>query len=452
VKRALAAAVALLAVVAVLLIALAGRTDVERPATPAALTLGAAAGRAIQIEAKPVGLSIEYPLLARELGESACPPAALVRAITGLRSPTIRIGGDSQDQTAPASTPPHPGVSDLPSGFWSRLGCLARETGVGVVVGLNLASGEPAWAATMAADARAVILPTRLRFELGNEPDIYGSQVPWWNGERLVRTPMPFATYLVRARALAAQLGPASSIEGPDFASGRWVKALPALARTLHLSALDAHFYPLNACVTSAGANVSALLSRAIQLKLDERVRIARDARAAGLPAIISEANSVSCGGVAGVSDSPAAAVWAFRLVLSALRSGFDSVRFHSSGGVYDPFVLRGRRLTLRPLYLGLAAAAELLEPGAILRAIPSARALDAVAIATAASNTDVLSNYTDAPRAVTVPASAGARVRVEAIVARAPTLALWTVAPSGGRAAVTLPASSVVAITTASG
>ena len=448
-RRALAAAVALLAALAVALIVWAGRTGVEPAAT---LVIGPGAGGAIKIDADPVGLSIEYPLLARDLGGGGCPPAALVRAIRGLRSPTIRVGGDSQDQTAPAGTPPHPGVSDLPSGFWSRLGCLQRESGVAVVVGLNLASGEPAWAATMAADARAVIPRSRLRFELGNEPDIYGSHVPWWNGERLVDEPMPFATYLARARAVAAQLGPASAIEGPDFASGRWVKALPALARTLHLSALDAHFYPLDACRANAGANIAALLSRGIQLKLDERVRIARDAHAAGLPAVISEANSVSCGGVAGVSDSPAAAVWAFRLVLGALRAGFDSVRFHSSGGDYDPFVLRGGRLTLRPLYLGLAAAAALLEPGARLRAIPSARALDGVAISAPAGNIDMLSNYAAAARAVTVPAGSPARVRVEAVVARAPTLRRWTVAPSGGRALVTLPASSVVAITTASG
>jgi hypothetical protein len=228
------------------------------------------------------------------------------------------------------------------------------------------------------------------------------------------------------------------------------VKALPALARTLHLSALDAHFYPLDACRTSAGASAAALLSRAIQLKLDERVRVARDARAAGLPAVISEANSISCGGVAGVSDSPAAAVWAVRLVVVALRSGFDSVRFHSSGGAYDPFVLRGGRLTLRPLYRGLQAAAALLLPGATLRAIPSAKALDGVAISAAASTTDVLSNYTAAPRAVTVPTHG--RARVEAIVARMPTVRVWTVTGSGGRALVTLPANSVVAITTASG
>jgi hypothetical protein len=449
VKRALAAAVALAVLLALLLIVLAGRTSVERR-SPAVLAAGAATGSAIAIDVAPVGLSIEYPLLARELGEGRCPPAELVRAIRGLRSPTIRVGGDSQDQTAPAGTPPHAGVSDLPGGFWARLGCLARETGSTVVVGLNLASGEPAWAATMAADARAVIEPARLTFELGNEADIYGSHVPWWNGSTLVRTPMPFATYLSRARALATELGPDSSIEGPDFASGHWVKALPALVRTLHLSALDAHFYPLDACRSDAGASAAALLSRAVQLKLDERVRVARDARAAGLPALISEANSISCGGLAGISDSPAAAVWAARLVVTALRSGFEAVRFHSSGGAYDPFALAGGRLTLRPLYLGLQAAAALIQPGSKLRVIASAKALDGVAISTAASSTDILSNYTATPKAVTVASLGDAHV--EAIAAQLPTRREWTVGSAGGRALVTLPANSIVAITTASG
>ena len=39
----------------------------------------------------------------------------------------LRIGGDSQDSVAPAGTPAHPGVSDLPAGFFSQLACLERE-------------------------------------------------------------------------------------------------------------------------------------------------------------------------------------------------------------------------------------------------------------------------------------------------------------------------------------
>jgi len=76
-----------------------------------------------------------------------------------------------------------------------------------------------------------------------------------------------------------------------------------------------------NRNLLSAGAGESPAASRGSSA----------DAGAARVPAIISEANSVSCGGMAGVSNSPASAVWAVRFVLSALKTGFREVRFHLS-------------------------------------------------------------------------------------------------------------------------
>jgi hypothetical protein len=412
-----------------------------------AVMIGAAAGPGVRITVPPVGLSVEYPVLAAELGARRCPPAALVRAIRGLGSPTLRIGGDSQDETAPAGTPPTPGVHDLPRGFWSRLACLERETGISVVVGLNLASRHRAWAATLAAQARSAVPRSRLSFSLGNEPDIYGVHVPWWTGHSLVSRHMVFDTYEHRALDTAALLPPGSAIEGPDFASGRWIRAVPVLVRRLRLRTLDAHFYPLDACHTTAGDTTAALLSRGVQLRLDERVRLARDARAAGLPAVISETNSISCGGVRGVSDGRAAAVWAVRLVLTALRSGFAEVRFHSSGASYDPFLVRRGRLFLRPMYLGLREAAALLPPGALLRAIPGAGALDGVEVtAPDGGSTTLLSNYGAAGLWVSVAATRGP-VRVVEVLARAPVVRSVVVAVAGGRARVELPPDSVDAV-----
>ena len=414
---------------------------------PPVLTLAAPAGPAITIGRSPVGLSIEYPLLAHDLGSGRCPSPSLVRTIEALGSPTLRIGGDSQDTVAPAGTPAHPGVSDLPAGFFSQLACLERETRIPIVVGLNLASGATAWAAELAASARAAVAPGRLSFELGNEPDIYGRTVLWWNGRALLRTPMPWATYLRRARALDAVLGPRSAIEGPDFASGRWVHAVPMLAAALHLRALDAHFYPLDACHNAAAATTAALLSRQIQTKINERVRVARYARAEGVPALLSETNSISCGGLAGVSDAPAAAVWAVRMILRALRAGFAEVRFHASGRAYDPFVVNAGIVTTRPLYRGLLAAARLLSAGALLRAIPNAGALDGVAIARSdGTRTVVLSNYAASPRWVLL--AAATRVRVLRIVARAPVVRSAVITPAHGRVRVELLPNSVEAIT----
>ncbi len=418
------------------------------PATPT-LLLAAPAGRSVSIGRHPIGLSIEYFQLEHDLGSGPCPPPALVRALRALGSPTLRIGGDSQDEVAPAGSARRPGVADLVAGFWSTLGCLERETRIPIVVGLALATGDVAWDARLALAARAVVPAARLSFELGNEPDIYGAPVKWWNGRQLLTSAMPFSTYLERASAVAAALGPGSVIEGPDFASGRWIATVPMLARRLHLRTIDAHFYPLNGCSDKSVVTGSALLSRRVQSKIDERVHLARDARAAGLEAVISETNSASCGGVAGVSDQPPAAVWAVRMVVQALRAGFDSVRFHASGRAYDPFVVVGGTVRARPLYLGLRALAGVLGPGEALQAIPGASRFDGVALSGAGGERAVvLSNYGPDTRWVALHATAA--VGVVDIVARAPTVLRSSVAPVRGRARVELPPNSVVAITLA--
>ena len=64
-------------------------------------------------------------------------------------------------------------------------------------------------------------------------------------------------------------------------------------------------------------------------------------ARAAGIPAQISEANSVACGGKAGVSDTPASALWALSVLGSAAATGFGRIQFHSAERTYDAFVVR---------------------------------------------------------------------------------------------------------------
>ena len=441
---ALGAAVALGLAVLVLSGRLGGA---HRASPPATLALGGPAGPAVTVGRHPIGLSIEYPLLARDLGSGRCPPGALVHTLLELGSPTIRIGGDSQDAAAPAGTPPRPGVTALPRGFWSRLACLEREIRVPIVVGLNLASGNSAWAAALAASARAAVPAARLSFELGNEPDIYGHPVPWWNGHALVTSAMPWSTYLRRARAVDALLGAGTVIEGPDFASGRWVRRVPLLVSTLRLRTLDAHFYPLDACRDPAKATTAALLSRTLQTKIDERVRLVRDARAAGLPAVISETNSVSCGGVAGISDQPASAVWAVRMILRALRAGFSSVRFHASGSVYDPFVVGAGVVGTRPLYLGLRLAASLLSPGTLLQAIPNARLLDGVALTRpGGERTVLLSNYKASSRSITI--AAPGRVSVMELRAGAPSVRTSEAAALRGRERVELAPNSVAAIT----
>jgi hypothetical protein len=127
---------------------------------------------------RPVGLSLEYPTMAQDLGAGACPPPALVAELRQLGSPPLALSGDSQDLTIPPGLPLSPPTWEnatlytLPTTFWSQLHCLLSEAGDPLDAGLNLRTGPPAWAAQMAAGA-ASAATNGLEFSLGNEPDLY---------------------------------------------------------------------------------------------------------------------------------------------------------------------------------------------------------------------------------------------------------------------------------------
>jgi hypothetical protein len=415
------------------------------------VALGATSGLPVAITTDPVGLSIEYSVLAGDLGTGPCPPPALVTTLEALGSPAIRIGGDSQDETAPAGTAEFAGVTDLPSNFWTQLACLESQTHEPFVVGLNLASQMPAWAATMASEASSAVPANLLSFELGNEPDIAGPAVPWWNATGLARSLMPFANYLEDAEATKAQLPAGASVEGPDFATGRWISEIPQIATALSLQRIDTHFYPLNACTGAKQATISALLSAGTS-ELDPPV-LATLAAATSLhlPMVISESNSVACRGLAGVSNSPASAVWALRLVINALRGGIISVRFHSSASSYDPFVVSGGTVTVRPLYLGLQTAVNLLPVGAQLQSLRTPRTLLGVVVTLPdGQKTYIVSNYAHTSVAVTVHAHG--KVALVRVVPVAPVVENQSTEAAAGVASVRVASNSVVALTVPAG
>jgi hypothetical protein len=412
-----------------------------------AVALGATTGAPVTIVTDPVGLSVEYPVLAADLGTASCPSPELISTIEGLGVPTIRIGGDSGDETAPAGTPPFSGVTDLPADFWSQLACLESQTHEPFVVGLNLASQMPAWAATMAAGARSAVPANLLSFEIGNEADIDGPSVAWWNATAEAKSLLPFPTYLDDVEAVEQQLGPGAGVEGPDFATPRWTSQIPQIAAALSLHAIDAHFYPLNACTGLRQATVAALLARGAAEPGGAALAILAQAERVHLPMVISESNSVACRGKPGVSDSPASAVWGLRLVINMIMSGIESVRFHSSGSSYDPFVVSGDTVTTRPLYLGLESAVRLLPVGATVTTLRTPKALSGVVVSSESGHTSyIVTSYASSAKLVTVRASGAAT-----ILRVSPSGAIVTTSqidPTAGKLRVSLAPNTVAAIT----
>ena len=144
---------------------------------------------------------------------------------------------------------------------------------------------------------------------------------------------------------------------GPELAvAARWRQQLPLVVRAAGLGTVGVHLYPLTTCRSASEVTVHGLLSRSAGDSPGRIAWVARTAHGLGEPAIISEANSASCGGKPGVSNTPAAAVWGVRFGISALEAGFGEVRFHSSGNSYDPFIVRGGQVYQRPLADALVA------------------------------------------------------------------------------------------------
>jgi hypothetical protein len=250
-----------------------------------------------------------------------------------------------------------------------------------LTVGLNVRTGNLAWATQMAASAQGAA-PNGLSFSLGNEPDLY--YLPNYaslDKPRADEEAAAASLYLQLANYLRPALGSAPII-GPELSRpARWRNQLPRVIEQLHEQIVGVHLYPLTTCRSPREVTIGGLLSSRVGESPSRLAWVVADAHAAGLPAIISEANSASCGGLAGVSDSPAAGVWGVRFILSALKTGFQQVRIHFSGGPYDPFIVRGGEVLRRPLESALVALNQWLPAGSTLRTVPGVRELVATAV-----------------------------------------------------------------------
>jgi hypothetical protein len=407
------------------------------------------------IQMPPIGLSIEYPVMAEALGSGACPPPALTAELERLGSPPIQLAGASQDLTAPAGAlvgqqPSWEQASlySLPPAFWSQLHCLLQSTMDPLTVGLNLRTGSPAWAEQIIAGARAAAV-NGLSFSLGNEPDLYGlpnyaaldTPLP---GEELAVTDL----FIQLAGSLAAETSP-TPLVGPELAiPERWRAQFPRVLKAMHYQTVGVHMYPLTACNTPRAVTVPGMLSHYAAHAPARLAWVVADALAEGVPAIISEANSASCGGVAGVSDSPAAAVWAVRFVLSALQSGFREVRFHLSGNAYDPFLVRAGEVIARPLETALVSLNQWLPVGASVHPVAAgaSRHLSVSAIEQPGGQLLLLLDN-EGTRTQKILLGTTQTLQAQELTAAHPGLFARTLIPRAGRASLALAPNTILAI-----
>jgi hypothetical protein len=426
---------------------------------------GVRGASAAVVSRSPFGLSIEYQLMERALGSGACPSQALVATLQSLGSPTVRIGGDSQDLAGPTAAYHYA----IPPSFWTTLGCLARASGVPLVVGLNFAEGPVADELTTIAAAEQAIPASQLSFSLGNEPDLYGFShilpnepgfvVPAYRPRSW--TAARYASEWAARRATLGQI----AIEGPDLAGIGWRTRIARLMATDPPDAMTVHAYPTVACGSGAPATASRLLSEHASVGLVEKYAwLLSAARAAHRPAVISESNSASCGGKPGVSDTPVAGVWAARYVVAALLAGFAQVRFHAAGTSYDPIALQADgTIAIRPLGHALLFLHRWIPLGSRIVSLARPPSLGvpergssrdprvlAATVSQGPHTSVIVSSFAPKPISFTVGVrAAGGRVRTDTLTTTSATEAEASVAVRAHRARLALAPNTVVAIET---
>ena len=321
-----------------------------------------------------LGLSIEYwglPLFEHH-------PAAFERVLSLLRvggAPVIlRVGGDSADRSLW-----DPGPRRVPAWAfrlmprWLGMArALIKHSPARLILDLNLVTSSPLRAAAWARAAEGK-LPrgSILGFEIGNEPDIYDR--PYWlattahvgQGGSVLPSAISPKSYLRDFRAYARELtrfAPGVPLLGPAVANASrsvgWISQLVAHARPL-LGAVSAHRYPYSACLgpgSAAYPTVARLLSEKASAGNAQHVRAAAAAaHRAGLPFRMTELNSVTCGGRAGVSDTFATALWAPDALFELIRNGVDGVNIHVRTDTVNAAMVPARGgIRARPLLYGL--------------------------------------------------------------------------------------------------
>jgi hypothetical protein len=303
-----------------------------------------------------LGVSFEYPATRQYTGSDprAIDPVLinLLKGMTPNQTPVVRIGGDSTDATwwpiRHARTPG--GVTYALTHSWLQTTrAFAADLRAKLILGINLEADRPAIAA---AEGRALLEGIGMHYiqalEIGNEPDLYGV-FPWYRDRR---------GHLHRGRGRGyglnqyrheftrwARVLPRLPLAGPATSGPAWMTHLGSfISAERSLSLVTYHRYPLRACVADPSAqgypSIPSLLDDSSASGLARGLtHFAGVAHAHHRLFRLTELNSASCEGAAGVSDTFASALWALDALFNLEGAGVDGVNFHMlPGSHYELF------------------------------------------------------------------------------------------------------------------
>jgi hypothetical protein len=255
-----------------------------------------------------------------------------VEMLRSLGPGVLRFGGASADTRAawtdgatpvPAWASIAIGPSDL-----RALRKLVSRVRWHVLLTVGLAHYDPAAAAREVRAAKRALGGWLAGIEIGNEPDAYARHAVRPRQWTFSRYEAEVAAY---SRAIAG-LSPGIPLLGPD-SSGletfeRWA---PRAAVAERLALLTGHHYALS-CHERPAPSVARLLDPGVRrleaLSLRDYASVSRRS---GISVRLDEANTVSCGGRNGVSNTFASALWAVDFIVRAMASGIAGVNLQGN-------------------------------------------------------------------------------------------------------------------------
>ena len=280
----------------------------------------------------------------------------LINRFKDLGSGVLRITGNDSFvwiPDAPLGTLKTASRADIDS-----LAAFSRAVGWKVIYGLALRDNDPGLAADEAAYATQRLGDSLYCLALGNEPDTYGVG---WDYLRVRGQWFRLADAI-----LAADKAPKALFSGLDSAnntsrfSARFADDMKASNRKLTL--LSQHHYRIRDTIEQTIESLlvtpdPVLTTGLAPVDTDPKLPTLKAAAdRSGIPFRLSETNSAVNGGVVGVSDTFAAALWCIDLMFTVAKGGGQGVNFTSGNrSAYSPLLFVNTQLIgVRPQYYGL--------------------------------------------------------------------------------------------------
>lgn len=258
----------------------------------------------------------------------------LVKLLRSLGPGMIRFGGITADQNVgwtDAATPKPPWAARaINPAQLQAIGRLSRRSGWKVLLTVGMAHFEPTAAAREVAAAHRALGANLAAIEIGNEPDAYGKHgfrtLPW--------IAQGYEEEVSEYRQAIQALTPGVPIAGPDVSgSGIFIEWGEEEALSQRPALLTGHHYPMG-CAQKPPPSSESLLSVLTRgresVSLGTYMRVSRNLH---VPLRIDEAGSVSCGGVAGISNTFASALWATGYITQVMASGAVGINLQGNPG-----------------------------------------------------------------------------------------------------------------------